>query len=117
MDMTSRDVIHSFWIPEMRVKQDLVPGMTTTLRFTPSVTGEYTVDCAELCGLSHYSMWRPCALSNRRNTSNGLPNEQLTQRPHSPKPVTKLTLILTSKLTQTPSPTRRHRNYGGEYNT
>ncbi|MDI9546227.1 MAG: cytochrome c oxidase subunit II [Chloroflexota bacterium] len=59
MDMTSRDVIHSFWIPEMRVKQDLVPGMTTTLRFTPSVTGEYTVDCAELCGLSHYSMVAP----------------------------------------------------------
>jgi cytochrome c oxidase subunit 2 len=59
MDMTARDVIHSFWIPEMRVKQDLVPGMTTTLRFTPVVTGEYSVDCAELCGLSHYSMVAP----------------------------------------------------------
>ena len=59
MDMTARDVIHSFWIPEMRVKQDLVPGMTTILRFTPVTTGEYTLDCAELCGLSHYNMVAP----------------------------------------------------------
>lgn len=59
MDMTSRDVIHSFWIPEMRMKQDLVPGMTTTLRFTPVIAGEYSLDCAELCGLSHYNMIAP----------------------------------------------------------
>ncbi len=59
MDMTARDVIHSFWIPEMRVKQDLVPGMTTTIRFTPVIAGEYNLSCAELCGRSHYSMIAP----------------------------------------------------------
>jgi cytochrome c oxidase subunit 2 len=56
MLMNSKDVIHSFWIPEMRMKQDLVPGKETTLVFTPSVIGEYKLRCAELCGLSHYNM-------------------------------------------------------------
>lgn len=54
--MTSVDVIHSFWVPEFRVKQDLVPGQTTELRITPSLTGEYKVLCAELCGASHAYM-------------------------------------------------------------
>jgi cytochrome c oxidase subunit 2 len=56
LEMNTRDVIHSFWIPEMRVKQDLVPGQETKLRFTPIVTGEYKLACAELCGRSHWSM-------------------------------------------------------------
>lgn len=53
------DVLHSFWIPEMRVKQDLVPGYDTSIRFTPILTGEFKVRCAELCGRSHYSMLGP----------------------------------------------------------
>lgn len=56
MEMTSKDVIHSFWIPEFRVKQDLVPGHVTVLRFTPSEVGDYALRCAEICGLSHWSM-------------------------------------------------------------
>ncbi len=59
LDMRSDDVLHSFWVPEFRVKQDLVPGQITTLRFTPTIEGEYTVGCAEICGLSHYSMVTP----------------------------------------------------------
>ncbi len=55
----SPDVLHSFWIPEMRVKQDLVPGQDTNIRFTPILTGEFKVRCAELCGRSHYSMESP----------------------------------------------------------
>ena len=54
--MTCKDVIHSFWVPEFRVKQDLVPGQTTELRITPTVIGEYKVLCAELCGASHAYM-------------------------------------------------------------
>lgn len=59
MEMTANDVIHSFWIPEMRVKQDLVPGETTIIRFTPTLTGEYRLRCAEMCGLNHWSMLAP----------------------------------------------------------
>jgi cytochrome c oxidase subunit 2 len=54
--MTSNDVIHSFWVPEFRVKQDLVPGHITDLRITPTLIGDYKVRCAELCGASHAYM-------------------------------------------------------------
>ncbi len=54
--MESNDVIHSFWVPEFRVKQDLVPGITTEVRITPTELGDYTVRCAEVCGLQHTYM-------------------------------------------------------------
>jgi cytochrome c oxidase subunit 2 len=54
--MNSTDVLHSFWVPEFRVKQDLVPGMETTLRITPTEIGEYKLLCAEICGLNHTTM-------------------------------------------------------------
>jgi len=56
LKMESTDVIHSFWVPEFRVKQDLVPGRVTELHITPNRLGDYKVRCAELCGTSHYSM-------------------------------------------------------------
>ncbi len=56
LDMESRDVLHSFWIPEFRVKQDLVPQTTTYLRITPTEEGEYTLRCAEICGFDHSRM-------------------------------------------------------------
>lgn len=57
--LTSRDVIHSFWVPEFRVKQDAVPGQWTTLLVTPSEVGDYRIRCAELCGYSHAAMYAP----------------------------------------------------------
>jgi cytochrome c oxidase subunit 2 len=54
--MSSNDVIHSFWVPEFRVKQDIVPGQVTELRITPTLLGNYKVLCAELCGASHAYM-------------------------------------------------------------
>lgn len=59
LDMEAQDVLHAFWVPEFRVKKDLVPGQPTTLRFTPTIEGEYKVVCAEICGLSHYNMVTP----------------------------------------------------------
>ncbi len=56
LKMSSRDVIHSFWVPEFRVKQDVVPGRTTQLLVTPIREGQYKVRCAEMCGLAHSSM-------------------------------------------------------------
>ncbi len=57
-EMTSEDVIHSFWVPEFRVKQDLVPGITTTLRIEPTRPGQYVLRCAEMCGTRHAYMNR-----------------------------------------------------------
>jgi len=57
--MESTDVIHSFWVPEFRVKQDLVPGRVTEVRVTPSKIGRYTLMCSELCGTQHAYMNAP----------------------------------------------------------
>ncbi len=56
LDITSIDVIHSFWVPEFRVKQDAVPGMVNPLRITPTEPGSYVVRCAEICGMDHSYM-------------------------------------------------------------
>ena len=65
LQMTSNDVIHSFWVPEFRVKQDLVPGRITQLRITPTLEGNYKVRCAELCGTSHAYMEKPVFVSSQ----------------------------------------------------
>ena len=54
--MSSQDVIHSFFIPNFRVKQDVVPGMYTSVWFEPKVAGEHQVFCTEYCGTSHSGM-------------------------------------------------------------
>ncbi len=63
--MTSTDVIHSFWVPEFRIKQDIVPGITTEYRITPTEEGSYKVRCAELCGASHAYMLAPIQVVSR----------------------------------------------------
>ena len=65
LQMTSNDVIHSFWVPEFRVKQDLVPGRITELRITPTIVGNYKVSCAELCGTSHAYMIKPVIVTEQ----------------------------------------------------
>ena len=61
LTLTSDDVIHSFWVPEFRVKQDALPGegMERELRVTPTEIGEFTVRCAEVCGTAHAYMNAP----------------------------------------------------------
>lgn len=54
--LSSKDMIHSFSIPVMRVKQDIVPGMTVPIWFEANQTGEFEVACAQLCGIGHYTM-------------------------------------------------------------
>ena len=54
--LSARDVIHSFWVPEFRQKQDAVPGITTEITITPTETGSYRLICTELCGLGHALM-------------------------------------------------------------
>lgn len=56
LKIRSKDVIHSVFLPNFRVKMDAVPGMTTTFSFTPTKEGEFDLVCAELCGLGHYRM-------------------------------------------------------------
>ena len=54
--LMSKDVIHSFGLFEMRVKQDAIPGMTIPVWFIPNRVGQYEIACSQLCGLGHYRM-------------------------------------------------------------
>jgi cytochrome c oxidase subunit 2 len=56
LEITSDDVIHSFWVPQLSQKQDAVPGETNPLVITPTTTGTFPVICTELCGLGHALM-------------------------------------------------------------
>lgn len=54
--MRSKDVIHNIWVPQLRFKQDLVPGMEIKVHFTANRVGKYELACAELCGQLHFKM-------------------------------------------------------------
>ncbi len=56
MHVSAYDVIHSFWVPSMRLKADMVPGLVNTLVFTPTNVGKYKIICTEFCGTLHGDM-------------------------------------------------------------
>ncbi len=56
VQMSSKDVIHAFYVPHLRVKQDAVPGMVTTFWFEAVKNGKYEIACSALCGNGHYKM-------------------------------------------------------------
>jgi cytochrome c oxidase subunit 2 len=56
VQLSSKDVIHSFGVPAMRVKQDAIPGVLAPLWFTPTREGTFDIACSQLCGLAHFRM-------------------------------------------------------------
>jgi len=56
VQLTTKDVIHSFGLPSFRVKQDAIPGMMIPVWFRPTRAGQYEIACSQLCGLGHYRM-------------------------------------------------------------
>ena len=56
IQLSSKDVIHSFGIHALRVKQDAIPGLLTPVWFTPTMAGTYDIACSQLCGMGHYRM-------------------------------------------------------------
>lgn len=56
LNIKAQDVLHAFWVPQFRLKQDAIPGRTAQLRFRPQLPGTYPVVCAELCGSYHGAM-------------------------------------------------------------
>jgi cytochrome c oxidase subunit 2 len=56
LNMEAGDVIHAFWVPQLRLKQDVIPGQETILSFTSNQIGQYPIICAELCGAYHGGM-------------------------------------------------------------
>jgi cytochrome c oxidase subunit 2 len=64
INMTANDVIHAFWVPEFRLKQDAIPGRQSEIRFTPKTAGDYVLICAELCGPYHGAMRAPVVVES-----------------------------------------------------
>lgn len=56
LHLHAKDVSHAFYVPELRIQQDFVPGMVIPLHFTATKTGKYEIVCTQLCGLGHYNM-------------------------------------------------------------
>lgn len=69
LEILSKDVIHSFWVPAFRMKQDAVPGVKASTLVTPSRLGSYPIVCAELCGIGHSTM---------RQTANVMPANEFS---------------------------------------
>jgi cytochrome c oxidase subunit II len=80
------DVIHSFWVPEWRIKKDAVPGITTTAFVTPDQTGDYTLVCTELCGIGHSTMRAPVVVEDSQNAFNQWAGTQDPIPESEPKP-------------------------------
>ena len=72
----AQDVIHSFFVPELRLKQDAVPGLNVEAYFKATIPGEYEIVCAELCGLGHYRMHGKMRVVSEEDFSNWLRQQE-----------------------------------------
>lgn len=81
LNISAMDVLHAFWVPEFRVKQDAIPGRTVSLRFLPTKVGEYPVICAELCGAYHGVMKTKVVVEPEDAFQAWLTSQQVASRP------------------------------------
>ncbi len=87
LHVTSADVIHSFWVPAMRLKTDMVPGLVTTLRFTPMNPGRYPIICTEFCGVQHGVMNKQVVvIEDKRSFNSWLSSTQAKNKNLSDNP-------------------------------
>jgi cytochrome c oxidase subunit 2 len=80
--INSQDVLHSFFLPNVRVKQDVVPGMKQFVWFKPNQTGVYDIVCAELCGWGHYKMRGRLTVESREDFDRWLKQAAIDQNTH-----------------------------------
>jgi cytochrome c oxidase subunit II len=85
LHVSSADVIHSFWVPEIRLKADMVPGLVSTLRFTPDRIGRYHLICTEFCGIAHGQMTGTVVIESQQDFGRWLA-AQLKQQQASAAP-------------------------------
>ncbi|HEY2762263.1 MAG TPA: cytochrome c oxidase subunit II [Pirellulales bacterium] len=91
VSLKSMDVLHSFFLPNMRVKQDAVPGMKIPVWFRPVEEGVYDIPCAELCGWGHYKMKGRLTVESRENYEKYLADLKLRQNSVAPPDQSKAT--------------------------
>lgn len=76
VQLMARDVVHSFGVPAMRVKQDAIPGLMTPVWFVPTVEGRFDIACSQLCGLGHYRMRGVITVERPENFTTWLSSQQ-----------------------------------------
>ena len=74
--LSTKDVIHSFAIYEMRVKQDAIPGMEIPVWFVPTLPGDYEITCSQLCGLGHYRMRGFVTIQSQADFNNWIADQE-----------------------------------------
>ncbi len=84
--LSSQDVIHSFGLYEMRVKQDAIPGMSIPVWFIPNRVGEYEIACSQLCGLGHYRMRGFVSIQSGANFQKWFDDQERELKPPPPPP-------------------------------
>ena len=87
LNIVAQDVLHAFWLPELRLKQDAIPGRTTQLRFKPTKPGTYPVVCAELCGGYHGSMRTQMVVQEPEEYDAWVQENAVAQNPDNPQAV------------------------------
>ena len=80
LNLTAMDVLHAFWVPEFRIKQDAVPGRTIPIRISPTVEGTYTLICAELCGAYHGVMRSEVIVQSERDYNTWLGEQAVAMK-------------------------------------
>lgn len=75
ISLSSKDVIHSFGVPAMRVKQDAIPGVLAPVSFTPTKTGVFDIACSQLCGIAHFRMRARITVEEERDFERFLADE------------------------------------------
>lgn len=85
LNISANDVLHAFWVPEYRLKQDAIPGKQSELRFTPSKVGEFPVICAELCGAYHGVMKTKVVAQTPEDFAAWVQEQQVANNPDSLK--------------------------------
>ncbi|KAB8334262.1 cytochrome c oxidase subunit II [Scytonema tolypothrichoides VB-61278] len=87
LNLSATDVIHSFWVPQFRLKQDAIPGIPTQLRFVATKPGTYPVVCTELCGGYHGSMRSQVVVHTPEEFENWLSENRIAQKQDMQKAV------------------------------
>jgi cytochrome c oxidase subunit 2 len=85
IQLKSMDVLHSFFLPNMRIKQDAVPGMKIPVWFKAKETGQFDIVCAELCGWGHYKMKGRITIESREDFNRWLDDQYARQQATQPE--------------------------------
>jgi cytochrome c oxidase subunit 2 len=85
VQLKSMDVLHSFFLPNLRIKQDAVPGMKIPVWFKATETGQFDIVCAELCGWGHYKMKGRVTVESREDFDRWLESQYAKQEATQPE--------------------------------